>query len=154
LLLGSGDAAGELAVAWEQTIMGAAQDAAQGRPWPREGGAASSSVGSWRTQGRRIELAAEILGVTGLQQQSPLVGPFGVSALGHREAMTAFGEATGYRSRGAAVCLVIRELEVASRPQLDLILSAGVAAGRWGQPWRWDEDSRHCRSVVARARSP
>lgn len=153
-LLRSADAAGgDRGVAWEQTIMGAAQDAAEGRAWPRVGGDPSSPAGSWRTQGRRITQAAEILGLTGLQA-SPLVGPFGVSALGHRESIAAFGEATGYRSRGAAVCLLVGELEGASWPQLELILSAGVAAGQWGKPWRWDGASRRLGQVEARARSP
>jgi hypothetical protein len=147
--------AAEGAGAWEQTIMGAAQDAAEGRPWPRVGGVPSSPAGSWRTQGRRITQVAEILGLTGAQA-SPLVGPLGVSALGHRESIEAFGEATGYRSRGAAVCLLVGELEGASWPQLDLILSAGVAAGRWGKPWRWDSASGRLGQVQvqARARSP
>ncbi len=145
--------AAEGAGAWEQTIMGAAQDAAEGRAWPRVGSDPSSPAGSWRTQGRRITQAAEILGLTG-SQASPLVGPFGVSALGHRESIAAFGEATGYRSRGAAVCLLVGEVERASWSQLDLILLAGVAVGRWGKPWRWDGASRRLGQVEARARSP
>lgn len=139
--------------AWEQTIMGAAQDAAQGQAWPRVGGDSSSPVRSWRTQGRRIRQAAEILGLIGAQP-SPLVGPFGVSALGHRECVAAFGEASGYQSRGAAVCMLIGELQSASWSQLDLILSAGFAAGQWGKPWRWDGASRRLGQVQARARSP
>jgi hypothetical protein len=146
-------ASGDRPTAWEPTIMGAAQDAAEGRAWPRSGDDWTDASGSWRTQGRRIRQAAEILGLTGLAE-CPLVGPLGVTTLGHRESIATFAEATGYRSRGAAVCPVVREIEVASRPQLDLILSAGLAAGRWGKPWRWDGASRRLRQVEARARSP
>ena len=110
--------------AWEQTIMGAAQDAAQGKAWPRSGGESVESSGCWRSQGRRIQVGAKILGLIGAEQ-SPLVGLLGVSALGHREATAAFGDASGYRSRGAAVCIVLAELQAASCSQLDLILQAG-----------------------------
>ena len=137
--------------AWESTIMGAAQHAAQKRAWPRSGAESTECGGCWRSQGRRIEVAAKILGLRG-SQPSSLVGLLGVSALGHREATALFGAASGYRSRGAAVCILLAELEVASCSQLDLILTAGFLAEQWGMPWRCGQGG--CRPVQARARSP
>ena len=50
LLRGADGASGDRPVAWEPTIMGAAQDAAEGLAWPRDGAEPTSAAGSWRTR--------------------------------------------------------------------------------------------------------
>jgi hypothetical protein len=141
-----------LQLAWEQTLFGAAKDAEQRIAWPRSGYDAASLQGSWRTQGRYIAQASEVLGLTGSEHPS-FVGGLGVSALGQREAASAYRSAGGYEARGRAVCMIVNELELTPCDLLDVILRAGFAAGRWGRPWRWDERLGQLRDVV-RARSP
>lgn len=140
-------------LAWDATIARAALDAARGEPWPRSKGDWTGAVGSWRTQGRYLGQLAEILGLVGAQD-SPLVGPLGVSALGHREATTAYLGATGYQERGRALCMIVEELASARCDLLEMILAAGWAAGRWGQVRRWDARAGQLRDVVPKARSP
>ncbi|MBW2735461.1 MAG: hypothetical protein JRH20_24010 [Deltaproteobacteria bacterium] len=139
-------------LAWEQTLFGAAVDGAGRIAWPRTG-AADGSLGSWRTQGRYIAQAAELLGLTEIQEPV-LVGPLGVSELGQREAAGAYGRATGYETRGLAICTIVQELELVDCDLLDMILFAGFAAGRWGRARRWDAREAQLRDVGPRARSP
>ena len=145
------DTTGVVQLAWEQSMFGAAQDAAKRVAWPRSGYDAASLQGSWRTQGRYILQASEVFGLTRSEHPS-LVGVLGVSALGQREAACAYRNAQGYEARGRAVCVVLDELELAQGDLLDMILRAGFAVGRWGRPRRWDEQFG-LRDVV-RARSP
>lgn len=147
------DGSSEPALAWDSSIVGAALDAARGEPWPRSNGDWTGAAGSWRTQGRHIAQFAEILGLTGVAD-SPVVGPLGVSALGQREAVAAYREATGYQTRGRAVSIILGELASVPCDLLDLILAAGFAAGRWGRPRRWQARGGQLRDVVPRARSP
>jgi hypothetical protein len=139
-----------LQLAWEQTLFGAAKDAEKRIAWPRSYDAASLQC-SWRTQGRYITQASEVLGLTGSEHPS-FVGGLGVSALGQREAATTYRSAGGYEARGRAVCMIVDELELTPCDLLDVILRAGFAAGRWGRPRRWDE--RFGLRDVVRARSP
>ncbi len=138
-------------LAWEQSMFGASQDAAKAVAWPRSGHDAASFQGSWRTQGRYIAQASDVLGLTGSEHPS-FVGALGVSALGQREAASAYRSAGGYEARGRAVCMIVGELELTPCDLLDVILRAGFAAGRWGRPRRWDE--RFGMRDVVRARSP
>jgi len=153
LLPAEGDSSTEPPSIWEETIFGAAQDAAEGVAWPRKEDNCPEAGGSPRTQRRRIELAADVLGLRG-QDNSPLIGPLGISALGHQEAKRAYQGATAYRTLGSAVCQAVGELALAPCPLLDMVLAAGFAAGRWGKPWRWDTSRGQLREVMARARSP
>jgi hypothetical protein len=147
------DGSPERALAWDASIVRAALDAARGEPWPRSNGDWTGAVGSWRTQGRYLGQLAEILGLVGAQD-SPLVGPLGVSALSQREATTAYVGATGYRERGRALCMIVGELASARCDLLELILAAGWESGLWGRPLRWDARAGQLREVVPKARSP
>jgi hypothetical protein len=147
------DGSSEPGLAWDSTIARAALDAARGEPWPRSGDDWTGAAGSWRTQGRYLGQLAEIFGLIAAREQ-PLVGPLGVSALGHREAAATYLGAKGYQARGRAVWIIVDELQDARCDLLDLILAGGFAAGRWGQPRRWDVRTGQQRIVVPRARSP
>lgn len=147
------DDSSERRLAWDATIVGAAIDAAGGEPWPRSSDDWTAAPGSWRTQGRYLWQLAEIFGLIGAQD-SPLVGPLGVSALGQREARAAYLGASGYQARGRALCVIVRELARARCNLLDLILAAGWAAYRWGRALRWDVCAGQLGDVVPKARSP
>ncbi len=143
----------ELVLAWEGTIAAAAQDAAEGKAWPRSGNDSTRAPGSWRTQGRHLGRLAGILGLAGESQLLPQ-GPLGVPALSQREASSAYRDATGYRGRGRAMCLLIGEVTALRCDVLDVMLAAGFAAGCWGRPRRWDARTGRLHDVVPRARSP
>lgn len=140
-------------LAWELTFFGAAQDAAKRVAWSRSGYDEAEFRGSWRTQGRYIAQAAELLGLTGAEQPL-LVGVLGVSALGQREAAAKYRGAEGYETRGRAVCTIVDELGFVHGNLLDMILRAGFAARRWGRAHRWDERLGQLQEVTQRARSP
>lgn len=142
----------EATLAWEQTLFGAAQDAARRQAWPRRNDGAPQQ-GCWRTQGRRIAQLGQVLGLAGAGD-SVMVGPLGISALGQREAEAAYGQAKGYEARGRAVSTIASELQSVPCDLLDLILAAGFVAGSWGRAYRWDTRTRQLRPVVPRARSP
>jgi len=137
---------------WGVSLFGAAEDAALARPWSRNrcGGAES-----WRTQGRRLALAAALLSLTGADGPPPPdAGLLGVPALTRLESTAAYASAGGYRARGEAVMQSLRDLERSVPCALDLLLTAGCSAGAWGAPWRWDPLGRRLLPVVRRARSP
>lgn len=137
---------------WGVSLFGAAEDAALARPWSRTrcGGAES-----WRTQGRRLALAAALLSLTGADGPPPPdAGLLGVPALTRLESTAAYASAGGYRARGEAVMQSLRDLERSVPCALDLLLTAGCSAGAWGAPWRWDPLGRRLLPVVRRARSP
>lgn len=141
-------------LAWDSTIVRAAMDAARGEPWPRSGDDWADAVGSWRTQGRYLGQLAEIFGLIAAHDQPMVVGPLGVSALGHREATALYLGAKGYQARGRAIWMIVAELQDARCDLLDLVLAAGCAARRWGCALRWDGCARQLRAVVPQARPP
>jgi len=76
---------------WGVSLFGAAEDAALARPWSRNrcGGAES-----WRTQGRRLALAAALLSLTGADGPPPPdAGLLGVPALTRLESTAAYASA-------------------------------------------------------------
>jgi hypothetical protein len=141
-------------LAWQSTVFGAAQDAAQGKPWPRTDQDRTGAAGTWRSQGRRISLVASLLALTADGTSSLFVGPLGVSALSQREARQVYRAAPGYRARGGAIGIVLEQLERTGYRLLDLLLMAGFAAQLWGRAYRWEASSCQLIDVPARARSP
>jgi hypothetical protein len=139
--------------AWELTLWGAAQDASEGHLWSHAE-TAPGALGSLRTQGRRIVMAAGVLGLLGQEPNCPLVGPLGIPALMHSDATSAYQRADSYQARGRAVMMPLAELAPAGCGLLERVLWAGSVAGFWGNAWRWDADRHRLREVVARARSP
>ena len=126
------------------TVFGAAIDATAGRAWPREHPARPAH---WRTQGRRLLQGARLVGIAPttahdeVRHREQMARRLGVPTLLLVEQARRWNEARGYRQRGAAIALVLAELE-ASRRVSDRLLSAGTLAGLWGRPSRWEPDRR------------
>jgi hypothetical protein len=140
-------------LAWDVTAFRAARDAQQRVAWPRK--PAMDAMGSWRSQGRWIAIAAACLGLTTEDDgRWPLVGLVGVPALVLREASAAYASAKGYVGRGRAVTLVLDALALTGCRLLDLLLEAGFLANCWGQPRRWDPRAQRLRHLVCLARPP
>lgn len=139
--------------AWELTWFRASMDAADGIPWPRRDSAQGGRGGSWRTQGRHLELAARLLGVSP-DDDSPLVGMLAVPTLHQRDASSAWAGATGYRSRGWALARLVSTIQTLAGDLLTWLLGAGFHARLWGHPWRCQPLSRRLVPVLPRARSP
>jgi len=127
------------------TVLEAAQDAAQGAAWPRECEGGSSKW--WGTQCRQVSVATALCGVlpdldaaARQAQAAALWTPLLLLLQGAK----AIAAAPGYRSRGQAVMAVLDR--VAPGPcVLQRVLAAGHLAGLWGAPWRWDQDARQLR---------
>jgi hypothetical protein len=140
-------------LAWDTTLLRAARDGRDGVAWPRDG--STDAVGSWRTQGRWIAIAAALLGLTGGDADHwPLTGPLDLPALTLRQASVDYASAKGYVARGRAVTLLLDALTGTGRRLLHLVLLAGCAAGRWGEALRWDPRAQVLRRIAQLARSP
>lgn len=146
-----GKTAGQLS--WDTTIFRAARDAERRLAWPRRN--TKDAMGSWRTQGRWLAIAAACLGLTsGDSDHWPLVGLLGVPGLVWREARAKYADARGYVVRGQAVMLALGALYAAGHRLLDMLLAAGFKAARWGEPQYWDPRARMLRGLVRLPRPP
>jgi len=125
---------------WPGTVFGAAVDAAAGQAWPRK---APTRPAHWRTQGRRLARGARLVGIgpttadDGLRHREQMARRLGVPTLVVVAQALRWKVARGYRERGAAILLVLAEME-ASRAISDRLMSAGEVEGLWGRPSRWD----------------
>lgn len=144
-LLG-GEEGGTSADLFEAELAGgmfdAALDAAAGRAWPRcsERYGDGGLVRYWSGQGRLIEQAMELVGVApglGGEARGQIADVLGVERMLLDEQAGAVRDALGYRSRGRAVCEVLRAMPP-SRQRYQRLLESGRAAGLWGTPWHCD----------------
>lgn len=135
----------EAAVAWEVTVFGAVCDAAHGRAWPRSG---CGEQESFRTQCRRVKLAARLLGVLCASDAVQLVMAvvLGVAALTLRDASSAFRAPSWrrYTHRGLALLVPLGELGRGGG-LLERVLVAGAQIGQWGSAYRWESRARMLR---------
>lgn len=133
---------GESSVAWDLTVFGAACDASRGRAWPRT---ACEGHESFRTQCRRMELGATLLGVLVVSDAAQLVmaAVLGVAALTLRDASGAFQAPLWrpYMHRASALLLPLAALERAGGV-LERVLAAGALTGQWGAAYRWESAAR------------
>lgn len=141
------------ALAWDVTIFRAAADATRGIAWPRTlaPGAAALGVGTWRTQGRRITTAAEVLGVLAEAEklQPAVAAILGVPTLDVRDAAASFKAPAWrfYSSRGRA--LLLPRDSVAQDCLVERLLATGALVGLWGRAHHWDPTR-----ALLRARGP
>jgi hypothetical protein len=124
---------------WPGTVFGAAIDAAAGRAWPRKHPAGPAH---WRTQGRRLVRAARLVGIAPRMDDEPrhreqMARRLGVPTLVLVDQSRRWKDAGGYRERGAAITVVLAEMD-ASRAISDRLMCAGEVEGMWGRPSRWD----------------
>lgn len=138
---------------WELSLFKAAFDASVGFPWPRDHERGSSEAGSplwWQTMRRRMVRGAELFGLNAAQgdvERDRRAEVLGVPALRLRDAARQWREATGYRTRGAAVAFVVGELPRGGCV-LDRILVAGALSELWGRPFRWDHRAGRVRDLL------
>ncbi len=131
---------------WEATLLAAAVDAAGGERWPSQ--SPWDDARRRRTQGRRLDFAARLLGVhpeTGEGVRERIATRLGVAT------MTLFGAARSWvRSwalRGGAILAVLEALPLEGS-LLDRILAAGALSGAWAAPRRWEASRGHSGSWV------
>jgi hypothetical protein len=129
------------------TCFEAALDAAEGRAWPRRfevGG----SVLRWETQRRTLVRQTTWLGVgaeTTDARREAVSAALGVPLILLLDAGRMIAARPGYRSRGLAICAVLRALR--ARDRLDERLAgAAHAAGFVGLPLRFDSRARALRA--------
>jgi hypothetical protein len=132
--------------AWDLTLFHATRDAALAVAWPRilSRGNGERGQESWRTQGRRIVLAASLLGVLAEpQRRQPAVAEeLGIATLVVRDAAAAF-RTPGWRRYVARGRALVPALDaVGSDRVLERLLGAGVLVDRWGTAHRWDSERR------------
>ncbi len=116
------------------TLWQATADAAADERWPETGGLR----GCRRTQGRRLELGADLLGLratarTREQSASALRLP----ALVLHEAAATVRAQSSWRERASVVMQLLGRCLGPNR-SAQWLLAAGEVAGLWGRPSRWD----------------
>jgi hypothetical protein len=120
------------------TLLGATEDAAAGKLWPRS--SAGPNQGVQRTQGRLLACASQKLGVSpalGERIREAIATCLGVPLLVLHEACRSYARVRSWRERGRVLMEVLRR--IGARRQLPELWSrAGYVAGLWGRPSRWD----------------
>jgi len=121
---------------WAATLWAAATEAADGQRWPAASPA--DEVRRRRTQGSRLALAGQLLGVhpeLDSRTRERIATRLRVPTMTVREAARGWG--TCWQARGAAIRAVLLALPIDHR-LLDRILAAGAITALWPPPQRWD----------------
>ena len=139
---------------WQETLFGAAQDAEQEKGWLSEQNWWRTSTACRRTQGRRLELAGRLTGVSPEledRERERIATRLGVAT------MTVLAGARSWerswQSRGAAIVAVLVAVAV-SATLGDRMGAAGAVSDLWGPPRprlvaRWEQAGKSW--IVARA---
>ena len=122
--------------AWGATLFASAVDAAQGVLWPSD--SPWSDARRRRTQGRRLDLVARLLGVHpeldgGVRER--IATRLGVGTMTVRTAARSWSRS--WTMRGAAVLVVLLALPIQAT-LLDRLEAAGAISGLWPEPRRWE----------------
>jgi hypothetical protein len=135
--------------AWERTLFRALQDAARGIAWPRrlEPGDGERGLETWRTQGRRIRLAASLLGVLAEPEraQPAVAATLGIPTLTLRDAAMGFLSPGWRRYTGRGRALQRSHRMLADDRVLERLLAASVLVAQSGTAHRWDPTRRELR---------
>jgi hypothetical protein len=121
---------------WAATLWAAATEAADGQRWPAASPA--DEVRRRRTQGSRLALAGQLLGVhpeLEFRTRERIATRLRVPTMTVREAARGWG--TCWQARGAAILAVLLALPI-DHSLLDRILAAGAITALWPPPQRWD----------------
>ncbi len=131
--------------AWQATLFGAAQDAARGRIWRSEQHWWERLDGyRRRTQGRRLEMAGRLTGVSGglkEREREQIATRLGVATMTVLSGAHRWGRS--WQSRGAAIVAVLVAL-ACSATLGDRMGAAGAVSDLWGPPRprlvaRWEQ---------------
>jgi hypothetical protein len=135
---------------WEATLFAAGLEAAAAQRWPA--GSPAADARRRRTQGRRLALAGELLGIApgvGARRGERIATRLGLPTMTLGEASRRW--AVCWQGRGAAIATVLQALPV-DGSLLDRMLSAATVAAGWPPPQRWDGVRRTW--VQGRSRRP
>ncbi len=138
------------------TVFDAALDAAARHPWSREYTGRSDWAGTWwGVMQRRLEILVFWLGIApnfdpSRREERALALDLDLLVL--IDAARLLEGRVGYRSRGAAVTAILREIETGPR-LLERLLLAGYVAGLWGEPLLWDPQRQTLRSLAGEPHS-
>ena len=130
---------------WQATLFGAAQDAKQGKLWPsQQHWWQVSSTPSRRTQGRRLEMAGRLTGVSPEleeRQREQIATRLSVATMTVLTGARGWGRS--WPSRAAAIVAVLAALAV-SATLGDRMGAAGAVSDLWGPPRprlvaRWEQ---------------
>ncbi len=125
------------------TTWEAVADAAAGRRWPEMGG----TLGSRRTQGRRLGLGTSLFGLLSeARVRERIAAVLKMPALTLHEAAQRFPRLARWRDRAQLVLHLFRRCLSGGLPEV--LLAAGYVTGLWGRPSRWDPGGRRLRSLV------
>ena len=131
--------------AWQATLFGAAQDAAQGQIWRSEQHWWERLDGyRRRTQGRWLEMAGRLTGVSGglkEREREQIATRLGVATMTVQSGARRWGRS--WQSRGAAIVAVLVAL-ACSATLGDRMGAAGAVSDLWGPPRprlvaRWEQ---------------
>lgn len=124
---------------YESTLFEAARWARAGRAGGRESGVDPPELW-WSTQGRHLQLAARLVGVSRGQDRrdrDTVAETLAVDALLLHEQARLVVTRPGYRILGQAICRVLGALRGGALRARRLLL-CGYLVGHWGEPLHWD----------------
>lgn len=128
------DGLGGARFATADTLWQAIADAAVGTRWPESGGL----DGCRRTQGRRLELGSELLGLGAWPRtRETIASALRLPALALHEAAATLAQERSWRARATVIMQLLGRCLGAGR-RAQWLLAAGEVAGLWGRPSRWD----------------
>lgn len=118
---------------WAETLFEAATDAGEEQRWPLFGG----EPGDRRTQGRRLQRAATLLGLclgTSERTRERIASALSVPLLELRQVPKhSFAAGGSWSERGRMIERVLSQVREPKQ-----LLLAGQIGGLWGRPSRWD----------------
>ena len=139
---------------WQETLFGAAQGAEQEKGWLSEQNWWRTSTACRRTQGRRLELAGRLTGVSPEledREREQIATQLGAATMTVRSGARSWGRS--WQSGGVAIVAVLAAVPV-SATLGDRMGAAGAVSDLWGPPRprlvaRWEQAGKSW--IVARA---
>ncbi len=143
---------------FENTLFGAALDAADHQAWPQDA-EDGHLIPRFPTQMRRLVRACRLLGVEPAleaERRECLGSILGVAGQHVQDGSQRIQQQPGYPRRGEAVVAVLDEVRGAGLSLFDRLAACGAQVGLWPLPQRWDPDSGRlqCPFVERIARAP
>jgi hypothetical protein len=140
---GTADAVPASVRRFDETLFGAAVDAARGRLWPADWQRRRPDARSklwYSTQVRRIRMVVRLLGLApelGAELRAAVADVLAVETIVLHEQSLALRGDPGLVATGRAVATVLAALPPTGC-LVDRLAEAGHVVGLWGEPWRWE----------------